>query len=196
MCVICYVPKGNCLPSKKDLGAMWDANPHGAGLMWLQDGEVFIKKGYFLFDKFYEDLQLIKQKDVDVAIHMRIATSGGINKAMCHPFAITNEIEELKMSRNITDCAMMHNGIIPINITRNDINDTCEYIIDNLYPRYKYDNSFFKNESEKMIMEYEINGSRLLFFSKEGIEMIGSWNLLNGCYFSNMHWIHRHTFRI
>ena len=53
-----------------------------------------------------------READSDVVLHFRIATSGNIDSANCHPFLYDN-------------MAIMHNGILPIKVPKDSpINDT------------------------------------------------------------------------
>lgn len=188
MCVICYIPKEAKEPKKEDLLAMWNKNSHGAGIMWRTENQVNFSKGYMDFNNFYRDFLIIKRDyNFECAVHFRIATSGGINKQMCHPFPITNSETKIKIERGSSDVMIMHNGIISIS-PRKGLNDTCEYIIDELYPIYKKDKRFFLHlkESDESKIQNRIGYSKLLFFSKEGIKMIGDWKKFHDCYCSNL----------
>ena len=188
MCVICYIPKEAKEPRKEDLLSMWDKNPHGGGIMWRTKHGINFSKGYMDFNSFYKDFLIIKRDyNYECAVHFRIATSGGINQQMCHPFPMTNSDVAIKKISGKADTMIMHNGIISIN-PRKGLNDTCEYIIDELYPSYKEDKRFFlhlEDVEEREIIN-RIGYSKLLFFSKEGIKMIGDWKKFHDCYCSNL----------
>lgn len=191
MCVIAYLPKEARSLSKEELMAMWDKNPHGAGIMWLDDtSKVKFSKGYMDFNSFYRDYLIVKEDyNYECAVHFRIATSGGINQQMCHPFVMTGDEELIKKINGKSDVCVMHNGIIDID-NRPTLNDTCEYIIRILYPEYEEDNRFFLHLTQRreMLIQNDIGYSKLLFFSKEGVKMIGDWKFKNGVYFSNLYW--------
>lgn len=189
MCVICYIPKGVELPRKERIKAMWDSNSDGAGLFWIADGKVHISKGYFNFESFYKDILIVKDYDYELAIHMRIATAGGISQRMCHPFPISNKKSDMFNLDGTYDSAIMHNGVIHIN-NRAEYSDTAEFVVTNLYSRYLTDRRFYNHLSEKATrkLEESISGSRMIFFGGDGsVKMIGSWSEKNGCYYSNLH---------
>lgn len=189
MCVICYIPKGVELPRKERIKAMWDSNSDGAGLFWIADNKVHISKGYFDFEAFYKDILIVKDYDYEMAIHMRIATAGGISQSMCHPFPISNKKSDMFNLDGTYDSAIMHNGVIHIN-NRAEYSDTAEFVVTNLYSRYLTDNRFYNHLSSKATKKLEdrINGSRMIFFGGDGsIKMIGNWSEKNGCYYSNLH---------
>lgn len=188
MCVIAYLPKEAKPLSREVLEAMWNTNKDGAGLMWLEnDHKVHFAKGYFDFESLYRDYLIIKEdNNFECALHFRIATAGGINEKMCHPFPLTKSDKRIVKTQGRSDVCVMHNGCIPIK-NRNGFSDTAEYIEADLYPRYRHDKRFFLHLSTKDRAEIktEINGSRLLFFSKDGVEMVGNWTEYNGAYVSN-----------
>ena len=190
MCVICYVPKNTYLPKKDTIRAMWDKNHDGAGVMYkTENNEVFYKKGYFDFEMFYADLVEISKRAKEMAIHCRIATSGGVNKEMCHPYPLTNEIGRLKspFGNKCDKPIIMHNGIININ-NIGDLNDTCSYIIKKLVPRYKRTTAFMFDETIVDHIQDEIGYSKLLIMSQYPTKMIGNWQKDDdGCYYSNLY---------
>ena len=192
MCVIAYFPKECKEPKKIDLKAMWDKNPDGAGMMWIERDGVHYSKGYFDFEEFYKDFLIIKRDyNFECAAHFRIATSGGVNQSMCHPFPVTDKPEYLKKIWGKTSCAIMHNGILPIDTPHKDLNDTCEFIINNIYPYWKEDHNFFFNlpKNKKSIFETnDLAGNKLLFFSKDHVETFGYWFENEDYYVSNTWW--------
>lgn len=195
MCVICYIPKESKGLSYRDIKDMWDTNPHGAGMMWLEkNGKVAFKKGYFNIDELYRDYLIIKNDyNFECALHFRIATGGGINEKMCHPFVMTNKDKYLIKTIGYADVCVMHNGIINIPHRKN-FSDTAEYVKHNLYPMYKKDKRFFLHftKNQKALVENEIGfGSKLLIFSNEGIEMVGYWSKYKDCYCSNLNFTWR-----
>ena len=146
MCVIAYFSKNSKEASRDDLVYMWNSNPHGAGIMWIEKDGVHYSKGYFDFEEFYKHYLIIKRDyNFECAVHFRISTSGGINQEMCHPFPLTDNIERLKATYGKANCVIMHNGILPIDTPHKDLNDTCEFIINKLMPIYKKDKKFFLN---------------------------------------------------
>ena len=196
MCVIAYFPKNSKEPSRNDLVYMWNSNPNGAGMMWIENDGVHYSKGYFDFDEFYKDFLIIKRDwNFECAVHFRIATSGGINQEMCHPFPLTSNTDKLKKLYGKANCVIMHNGILNIPTPHNDLNDTCEFIINKLVPAYSKDKSFFLHftpAKRKIFESSDLNGSnKMLFFSLKGVEMFGNWQKYNDYYVSNTHWVWR-----
>ena len=136
MCIIAISRKGIRQPNKEELQTMWDRNPDGAGYMFVNsDGLVEIHKGFMSFNNFYYNVKHENFTKNDVVIyHFRIATQGGVNPQMTHPFPLTAKLENTK----ILDCAcpvgIVHNGIIPCTTNKNDkeYSDTAHFICEYL----------------------------------------------------------------
>ena len=190
MCVIAYIPKESKGIEYTDFKNMWETNPDGAGIMWIDDdGDVFFKKGYFDMFELYKDYCIIKYDyNFECALHFRIRTSGNVDGKMCHPFIMTNKDKIITKTHGRVDTLVMHNGIINIKPHRKDFSDTAEYIERNLYPMYKKDKRFFLHYTKrrKAEIENEIGfGSKLLIFCKDGVEMVGRWQKFKDYYCSN-----------
>lgn len=86
-------------------------NPDGAGIMWTEDDAVQIVKG---FDDVVDLAEAIKcvPDDSRLVVHMRIATSGGIDVGTCHPFPVCDSLEFLHASDVECDVGIAHNGVI------------------------------------------------------------------------------------
>ena len=117
MCVIIIKEKNETLPRKEILENCFDRNSHGAGFMYVESGRVVIDKGYMDFDSFYSHYKelCVKFNDFNnknLVIHMRIATSGGIERENTHPFPLTDDYEEMKELYFKTDVGIAHNGRI------------------------------------------------------------------------------------
>ncbi|RYD61715.1 MAG: hypothetical protein EOP83_16370 [Verrucomicrobiaceae bacterium] len=72
-------------PDREILAACHEANPHGAGVAWREDGEVRWSKGLDV-----DELEnLIADLSGEIVIHFRWASVGGVTPKLCHPFPIT-----------------------------------------------------------------------------------------------------------
>lgn len=136
MCIILTCEQ-NVRPTHELLDVCFNNNPDGAGIMWVEDGVVCTDKGFYslrTLEAAIEDVPLNSR----LVIHMRIATSGGINVGTCHPFPICNDLEELHAPFTECDAAVAHNGIIsgvPTDDKRG-ISDTVYFVshyVNNLY---------------------------------------------------------------
>lgn len=116
MCIICHKESGIKLPEMNILEACFKSNRHGAGiLLWRHNSPTAeIHKGYMSFSDFKDAFEHLDIKNEDnVVFHFRISTAGGINQENCHPFPISQKVEDLKQL-NIENVsrALVHNGII------------------------------------------------------------------------------------
>jgi len=101
MCIIIYNETGKA-HNQKYLATAFDNNPHGVGIMWVEDGKLKTLRGLFSKKRF---LKIVKDFDgVPHAIHLRWRTRGKISKEMCHPFRVSPKGHPRTM--------MMHNGTI------------------------------------------------------------------------------------
>lgn len=116
MCVIAVSPAGCRQPRVKDFRLMWEHNPHGAGFMWTEHGQVYIQKGLMTFDDFMDYIRYYRFTAADAVVyHFRISTQAGVSPEMTHPFPLTDDTSELcKLSPCPCSVGVAHNGIIPI----------------------------------------------------------------------------------
>lgn len=106
MCIIAYA-KQNIEFNACELINCWNNNPDGAGVMWLDEKGVHIKKGLMtLNDTLAVVLSL--PTNTERVVHFRWATDGEVNKSNCHPFAVGDEYN----TDTTTDWAFAHNGIL------------------------------------------------------------------------------------
>jgi|GEM_PF-2701268 len=99
MCIIAVLPKGKTI-SRDEFAACWDRNHDGGGIMYAVRGRVQTHKGFATESAMWAAYQKIRSSHKGtIALHFRIATSGGINEKMCHPFTVG-------------EYAVMHNGVL------------------------------------------------------------------------------------
>jgi hypothetical protein len=214
MCVIIYKPKGAEMPSKQDLEKCFNHNPDGAGYMLPINKKVIIHKGFMTFNDFKTDLvATVKKYNIDVVntpfvIHFRITTQGGVQQALCHPYPICDNYEQMRQLTSKCDIALAHNGIISLTSeseffggywdknTRRWIqgkkrvlqhNDTMTFIKDYASLIIDNDINFHKNENKCKLMERLISASKLAIMNKNGdVKLIGDFSLRDGSYYSNL----------
>lgn len=191
MCIITYKTKENKnLWSYDTLKTMFQNNPDGAGIMFSYNNKVYYYKGLMCFEKFYNLYNKLNQKynfkNLDVALHFRIKTHGGIDTRNTHPFIITHDFKKFDDLSGSAAVALMHNGIIYNNTTTNNkYNDTCNFIVNYLYYIHKLDNNFFNNKSAIALIENIIN-SKMLFLTNNGFVALGDFlQDENDLYYSN-----------
>jgi predicted glutamine amidotransferase len=159
MCIAINSPKGTS-PTKGALETSFDYNPDGAGYCFAKNGKIIIRKGFFSFKSFLKSYQRDDIQGLNKLIHFRIATSGQVDKANCHPFLITDEV------------AMIHNGIIP-HFGNKKENDTLQFAKLVLRPIIKENGvKILLNSSiQKMIID-SIGNSKLAFLDNQGSSYI------------------------
>lgn len=155
------------------------SNSHGAGFAYIKDGEVKVEKGYFSFEKFWEDFEPIQEENDDPKlVHFRIATSGHKDKTNCHPWQIDK------------DHALIHNGIIShYSLAESRYSDTglfTHYIMKKIV-RYGLD------EHDKPHMRWLIEGTiggfnKVAVLTSNGNFTLynkDKWHVHNGIWYSN-----------
>jgi len=110
MCVIAVYPKG--LPfNNTELKRCFKNNPDGAGVMWQEGDNVHIRKGFMQQKALFKFLKTLPT-NVDRVIHFRIATSGRVSGACCHPFPIVDDYKTMMKQDIVVPVAYAHNGVL------------------------------------------------------------------------------------
>ena len=111
MCVIICIEDGK-YPSKSTLEDAESMNSHGGSIAWLdKNGRKNYQKGIKAKAIMKIINKQLKPKGIETAIiHFRIASIGTVNKALCHPFEITNRVELNLTGRNMSTDLLFHNG--------------------------------------------------------------------------------------
>lgn len=189
MCIIAIKKANQPLPDSKIMERMFLNNSDGAGFCYCQNGEVKIQKGYMTYETFTEALNKVSEKidtySTPMMFHFRIATHGGVNPSLCHPFPTSKYISDLKCLTVPTKLGIVHNGIIDIK-TQKDVSDTMTYIAERLAKRYKWDKEFYKSRKQRKVIQNEIGNSRMAFLdNKGGIYTVGDFIEDDGILYSN-----------
>jgi hypothetical protein len=135
MCIICIKPAGIKMPSTEEITNCFESNPHGAGYMFAHNGKVHIRKGFFKvpeMEQSFMETEKIIGTDLDslpIVLHMRLATSGKVNKSNCHPFPNSHKQKWLKRTNIFWDIGVAHNGVAPYRCEMNEFSDTQMFII-------------------------------------------------------------------
>ena len=185
MCIIAYIPQGKQI-QEKTIRYMFKGNPDGAGIMWKpKDGApIEIRKGFMKVEELIEAYYAIPQ-ECEKAIHCRIATSGKISVACCHPFPVRAKTTAMREAVDSAPVALMHNGIItyttPAKGMASDYSDTMLFASRILYPLQKK-----LNEYHIQTLIENSTTSRLLIFRQDGETLVmGDWKFEDGIYYSN-----------
>ena len=186
MCIIIACPSGVDIPDDETLAGLWDMNPDGAGFMYSEGGRVEIRKGYMSLGALLSALSEFESRHdangLDVCIHMRIATSGLVDKANCHPFPV-DAPEKWRKRRVTCDCAVMHNGVFGLFDGTDDKSDTVQYVENILAPMYSIGGRP-GGEFDKVV-DSTRGRCRLAIMDGNGLHLYGKWHEDNGVYYSN-----------
>ena len=190
MCVISVSLYGTKF-SERDLKKMWESNPHGAGVAWIEKGRVKVVKGLMRFDDLMEVYESIPE--VMHAIHFRLRSAGEILPQLTHPFRV--DIIDMQKLKYTAKAVLFHNGTVAdwrslflsvlSSFRKKDrekilaldsVSDT--YVISLLVNRFGY-----------QIIKHLDVGGKWLIFKQEPI-FYGFWeeDKKNGFVYSNMSW--------
>lgn len=188
MCIIVGKAKKIEMPDGKTLLRCFESNPDGAGMMWVEQGVVHIRKGfmnYKEFDTFIDKLgNRLNLTDTALVMHFRIRTHANTSPPNCHPFPLSRKISHLKRTSFTTDVGVAHNGIIPIKCHKT-LSDTQTYIMQKLSYIKKTKPDFYKDKSIMEKIEKDIH-SKMCFLTKdEEIYTIGKFIEEDGVLYSN-----------
>jgi predicted glutamine amidotransferase len=98
MCIAIY--NNNDLLTKKTLNNCWTANDDGAGMLWVQDGQLQTFKELKSFKAYWKKYREVREITNKVVLHFRIRTHGHVNVNNIHPFVVDETV------------GFVHNGII------------------------------------------------------------------------------------
>lgn len=190
MCIIAIKPKNKEIQSKEILKTCFQRNYDGAGYMFVNNNEVIIKKGYMDFDKYYVDLmndyKKYNLKNKNLVMHFRIGTSGQSKLGCTHPFPLTNNFEQLELTRNKTNIGVCHNGIVSMfNSRLAKYSDTELYIANVLTPIVKLNLNAYKFKDIQNLIK-ETTTSKWVFLDKfDEVYRVGDFVEDNGYIYSN-----------
>lgn len=174
MCIIAYSADKSI--SIETLKNCFENNPNGAGIMYKKDfnDDVHIVKGLMTFEELKTEYDKIPDKS-EVAVHCRIATSGAIGAATCHPFPVVGSIEKMKKPKMKTEMALMHNGVIsfctPKNGMKESYSDSMLFTKQFIEPlKYRLDKAYIQSLIE------ESTNSRFCIMRKGKVTLLlGTW---------------------
>ena len=180
MCIIAVKLQGQAPLSLPAITACWNNNPDGAGFVIHRPGHdcLLIQKGFMTLNSLLAALKASAIQEQDTVVyHFRIATSGGVSPANCHPFPVSADVDDLKSLVIACKSAFAHNGVLGKG--EKELSDTQLYILNTLsgYESIK--------DSLPKILE-DTAGSRTAILSADGyIWLTGKWVEKDGYYFSN-----------
>jgi predicted glutamine amidotransferase len=179
MCIIFYNEAGKAY-DKDRLSVAYDNNPHGVGIMWVENGRTKTLRGLFSKSKMFE---IVKEfEGVPHAMHLRWRTRGKIDKDLCHPFRASHKQADKQVY-------MMHNGTFLDIETPKDVSDTSIFAqkMQGVTKTYGTDMLFtesFLRRVEKDIKSY----NKVIFLRDDGKVSImnpDQWHIEDGIWMSN-----------
>ena len=160
MCIIASVPAGHTIEDNA-LTSMWENNPDGGGIAYIDDGKVKTYKTMKM-QKFKMNFERIVEEygQSDILVHTRIATHGSICIPNVHPFKVMSGGKQRK------DLVFAHNGILPsafIPPAKQDISDT-RYINEMLFNHTDLD-AVLDDEAWREMLGEIIGHNKFVFLS-------------------------------
>lgn len=174
MCIIMYAPSKVKI-SEENLRNAFEYNSDGAGVMYYdREGNVHYKKGFNKFSKLWNFFDSLDDS-LPRAVHCRIATSGKVATKTCHPFPITDKVEDMGEAEGVSKYGcLMHNGIFskytPDKGMMCDYSDSMYYTAKVIYPL----RDIIMNEGVLRLLQ-DMTSRVLLFLPKFKILKFGSW---------------------
>lgn len=191
MCVIIIKKKGIPMPSKESLERCWKVNPDGAGFSIKHPHqEVHYQKGFSNFESFYNAVKKFNMDD-EVVMHFRIATQGGVNPPMTHPFKLSEKKSDMFDLKG-RGPVLFHNGIIKLTSTQEvktnfpNESDTSVFVRKFATPLFKSNGiSYLALEGIGNLVGYY---NKIVVHSDKGLYAIGHFiKGDDGCLYSNDH---------
>lgn len=195
MCIICLKPAGIDMPSDDEIKHMFNRNPDGAGFA-LQgdihnDGRFLVEyqKGFMNCDDLLEALgPKDKLKNLTVAIHCRIKTSGEKDKFTTHPFLISDQYSDLRKTEG-SGAVLFHNGVFSGlgGIINEKSSDTQDFVV-GVANRYLKNAKMPGKISQAIVSKIAGDCRILILYPKRNFPALrfGNWYEHKGCYYSNM----------
>lgn len=121
MCIACVKPINVPIPAFATFENCFSVNPDGAGLAYVRDGAVYIRKGLRTISEFRSELDKTIQvlggpeaaTRTPMLFHFRIGTHGSKDDPKhTHPFPLTDDYATMTELHVRTKAAVIHNGII------------------------------------------------------------------------------------
>jgi predicted glutamine amidotransferase len=176
MC-IAILARPETILQKDVLARCFARNPHGAGFAVAKEGELYIDKGFFDFEQFWNCFDTL-QEGATKLVHFRYASAGNINQLNCHPWRIDK------------DHCMVHNGTLMdfiANPEKTPLSDTGlfnKYVLKPIFKKYR---NLWKTQVGNYLltqcMQYKRNkmvilsskGDYIILNEEEGVWHEGAW---------------------
>lgn len=181
MCVIAVCDKRKLTRSEVD--KMWEANPDGAGLAWVESGNVLVRKGLMRKADFHSAYEHVEIQHV---AHFRIATVGDKSAELTHPFEVSDESANRLRSTG-KRAVLFHNG---------HENGMMEQLVNHCVSRgIRIPDGEWSDSRVIAMLSATLGKNYLLLLkskfatvSTRGIRMVGDFRREDGVLVSNLFW--------
>lgn len=174
MCCLIIKPQGVAL-DKEEAHAAFQANHDGAGFVAHRGDRLYLRKGYFEFEKFWAAFEMF-QDDV-VMTHFRLCSQGAVSVDNCHPYRLAG------------GHYLAHNGHMAQFTLKDDVRSDTKVLCDEVIsPLLKKAPDALYSEHILAFLQMSFFGQKVAIMRRDGEVLIfnkSSWTLYNGCYFSN-----------
>lgn len=111
MCVIMKYTLDSGFPKEETLKSAEMLNKDGGGIAWIDNGKVKWEKGMHITSGYIMDLIEKEKMQLPIIVHFRIATHGTVDTPLCHPFAISEGVDDLSAKGEDEQGVLFHNGV-------------------------------------------------------------------------------------
>lgn len=181
MCIAIYHDAGVCLDAN-EFRLSWKNNPDGGGFAYINSVGRIVTYKTMSFDKMYEAYYEAQARNSEspFLVHFRIATHGTVNEYNCHPFEVGK------------DMALIHNGIIPVLISKTDKRSDTRVFVEEYLPRLPF--NWQDDEYLFSMVEEFIGSSKVVLLTNRDSadsnmyilnESSGHWNTAKNTWYSN-----------
>lgn len=181
MCVIVVKPKDKRM-SEELIRACWDSNPDGAGVSYVNKGNVIIDKGIMTVDELIKKINKLQNKKL--VVHFRYATHGLVDEGNTHPFPVSHFHEELRKKKIRTSVAVHHNGVIR-GVKNDKVLSDSQVFIRDVLTMFSDEDLKIGRADKKML---DTGCKFAIMFNDGTVDTVGSWFSKDGFQFSNMNW--------
>jgi hypothetical protein len=156
----------------------WNNNPHGAGMITIQNNKIVIHKEMNDIKKFIQKYnEVYSEYGSPIVLHFRVKTHGLTSIENCHPFNVNENL------------AFVHNGMID-NVDLCNVKSDTRVFNDTILQNLPHD--FIYNESIIQLISNFIGYSKLIFLNDNCEYLIinedlGSWEKCGNWYSNNSH---------
>lgn len=187
MCVIAVSPNAKARPTLEELTQMYQANPHGIGMSWVERSskKVLFEKGITVAQAHSWSQEI----DGPIIYHFRIASVGKVDDRLCHPFPISAQ-SPLGLHGKTKTGVLFHNGT-----WYEWENALLEATI-----RHKVDMpAGIWSDTRAAAVVIALDGVKAIsrmtgkfaVMTPKGYQLWGNWTKVNGFFVSNSYWVQR-----